>query len=126
MRGVTRIFVVLSVTALMGAPALAQSVKKGTLSGTIATQGVTIPADSSTAVLTAPADGDGVFVVTQICSSAQSVSLSGSAMGPLAVAGGACQSFTPGLALLPSEALTCANSSGSPQECMVTGLLSKK
>ena len=126
MRGLTGIFVVLSVAALMSAPSLAQSVKKGTLSGTIVTQGATIPADSSMAVFTAPAEGEGVFVVTQVCSSAQAVSISGSAIGPLAVPGGACQSFTPGLALLPSEVLTCTTTSGSPQECMVTGLFSKK
>ena len=90
------------------------------------TQGATIPADSSMAVFTAPAEGEGVFVVTQVCSSAQAVSISGSAIGPLAVPGGACQSFTPGLALLPSEVLTCTTTSGSPQECMVTGLFSKK
>ena len=77
-------------------------------------------------VYTAPADGDGVFILTQVCSSAQSVTLSGSAIGPLAVAGGTCQSFTPGLALLPSEVLTCTNTSGNSQECMVTGLRSKK
>ena len=77
-------------------------------------------------VLTAPADGDGVFIVTQVCSSDQSVTLSGSAMGPIAVPGGACQSFTPGLALGPTEVLTCANTSGNSQECMVTGLRSKK
>ena len=126
MREVTGVFVVLSVAVLMSAPAKAQSVKKGTLSGTVATQGVTVPADSSAAVFTAPADGEGFFIVTQVCSSAQSVTLSGSAMGPVAVAGGICESFHPGLALQPSEVLTCTNTSGSSQECMVTGLLSKK
>ena len=126
MRGFTGIFVALSVAALVSAPVLAQSVKKGTLSGTIVTHGVTIPAGGSMTVVTAPADGEGVFVVTQVCSSAQSVSLSGSVIGPLAVPGGACQSFTPGLALLPSEVLTCTNPSGGSQECMVTGLYSKK
>ena len=126
MRTMAEIFVVILVAGLISAAAQAQEVKKGTLSGTVATQGVIIPADSFMPVYTAPADGDGVFILTQVCSSAQSVTLSGSSMGPLAVAGGACQSFTPGLALRPSEVLTCSNTSGNSQECMVTGLRSKK
>ena len=39
------IFAVLLVAGLIGTPAQAQEVKKGTLSGTIATQGVIIPAE---------------------------------------------------------------------------------
>ncbi len=126
MRTMVGIFVVLLVAGIISTAAQAQEVKKGTLSGTIATQGVIIPASSSMPVFTAPAAGDGFFIVTQVCTSAQSVTLSGSAIGPLAVSTGNCQGFTPGLALVPAEVLTCTNTSGNSQECMVTGLRSKK
>jgi hypothetical protein len=118
--------VALLVVGLVGTAAHAQVVKKGTLSGTIVSQGATIPTSSSVPVFTAPAAGDGFFILTQVCASAQSVTISGSGIGPLAVSSGNCQTFTPGVALLPAEVLTCSNSSGNDQECMVTGLLSKK
>jgi hypothetical protein len=118
--------VVLFVAGVVGTAAQAQVVKKGTLSGTIVSQGATIPFSDSVPVYTAPAAGDGFFILTQVCASAQSVTISGSVLGPLAVSTGNCQSFTPGVALFPSEVLTCSNSSGNDQECMVTGLLSKK
>lgn len=104
--------------------AQAQQVKKGELSGTILSGGVSVPASSSLVVFTAPATGN--FILTTFC--ARDVALSGNTVGPIAPADSdePCLVFVPGFAIPSGEVLTCTNDEVDPGICSVSGVLSKK
>ncbi len=118
----------------------AQKVNKSTLSGTLASASVAVPDDGAAhTVFTTPAVGtpQTVFVLTQFCATAPgpgSVTLSGSTFGQVVVdTADSCTTFNPGITFKPAETLSCVNGTlgspgsgtGSTEQCMVTGILTK-
>jgi hypothetical protein len=120
--------------------AAAQTVKAGELSGTIVSAAGSAPSGGTEVVLlTVPSTGH--FLLTQACTmasgganNAENIQLVGSTVGRIALATqsgdslGSCTLFDPGFALPPGEELRCVQTgaSGSPGNCSVTGVLSKK
>jgi hypothetical protein len=108
----------------------AQSMKKGTLSGTVMSGYVTLAATSSAMVFTTPASG--FFILTQACPTfgMGQARLVGNTVGDLPTpvpSVSNCVEFVPGLALPANEVLTCHNLTGSGGiPCAVTGVLSTK
>jgi len=125
---------------VLGTTADAQQVKKDALSGVIKSGIATAPAGGSTALLTTPASGDGVYILTQFCitgdpgaNNAEFASIVGNTVGNIATnreaesEQGACTTYNPGIALPASEILSCVEGTASaPVRCTVTGVVSKK
>ena len=106
----------------------AQTVKKGEngLQGIIVSAGVTVPANGSVTVYTAPAAGLGFFVLTQVCRPHDDVDVRGSAFGPIAVDGDAdCTVFEPGIAIPPGDDTICTNRASGSRGCTITGILTR-
>jgi len=120
-------------TALLAPGGLtAQTIDKSTLSGTVLTGSGSPTNGASKVILTIPAADKGGFVLTQFCSSASAfATLSGNTIGDLVSIFGVCQTYSPGLAVPPGEALSCTlgvDTGGMPGRgmCTVTGVLTKK
>ena len=113
--------------ALVVSPATAQTLKKGTMSGTIETHSVTVPGSGSATVFTTPATG--FFIATQWCSDFTAGSLvAGSVvllrMGNAVSGNERCTSYVPGIALPQGTNVVFANLGTSPQTVTITGVLS--
>ena len=131
----------LSLAFALAAPATAQVVKKGALSGTLLS-GVANAGDGATAsILTAPASG--VTILLRVCSSKPVsgqnplVGVRGSTLGLIATFGSdaqenedggrACVDLDPGLVLPPGEELLCGDVAGAGSAgCTAMALVSKK
>jgi hypothetical protein len=127
-----------AVLALAG-PALGQTVKKGTLSGTVVSASATAPSGGTQAdLLTTPATGS--FLLTQLClvgapgfNNVENGHVAGSTLGRIAQVYtdgnlGSCSTWEPGLAIPAGETLRCVQTGASagPLACTITGVQSKK
>jgi hypothetical protein len=127
MRALKTLLVLSVAGALMVSPATAQTLKKGTMSGTIQTKSATVPATMSGTVFTTSATG--FFIVTQWCSEFTAGSLVAGSVALLrtgnAVSGNErCTSYVPGIALPQSTAVMFTNPGSSAQTVTITGVLS--
>ena len=129
-RFVNGIAVILMLTVATPLTAHAQTVAKGTLSGSLFTAGATANA-SSVPLYTAPATAkDGIAIITAVCGYVSAVNqvITGSTLGNLAVsAGQTCFEFgLGGLPLPPGEVLTYGNTGSYDAPVRIVGILSKK
>jgi len=130
---------VLFAAVLVAALASAQTVKKGTLSGTVVSATATNPSGGSVVnLLTTPASGS--FLITQVCfrgtngsNNGDNLYIEGSSIGRVANAyesgaDASCSTWNPGFALPPGETLSCGQegASADPGYCTLTGIQSKK
>jgi hypothetical protein len=115
----------LLMSVLASTPAMAQVIKKGTLSGKIVSAAVEVAPTTAATVYTTPATG--FFILTQVCVQDRSeMAVRGATLGPL-VTDDRCTTYTPGVALPRNEVITCANNDATPTgACSITGVLSPK
>ena len=130
MRRLNGIAAILMLTVATPLTAHAQTVAKGTLSGSLFTAGATAN-NSSVPLYTAPAIAkDGIAIITAVCGSVSVANqvITGSTLGNLAVsAGGTCSEFRlGGLPLPPGEVLTYGNNGSFDASVRIVGILSKK
>jgi hypothetical protein len=127
-------------TSLHAGSAAAQTVKNGTISGTLVSASASAPTGGTDAVLlTTPSTG--AFILTQVCTMSSpgannqdNVQVVGSTVGRLALETkddfnfGSCTTFQPGLPLPAGEELRCVQvgASASAVTCTVIGVVSKK
>ena len=127
MRALKTLLVLSVAGALVVRPATAQTLKRGTLSGTIETHSATVPAGGTATVFTTSATG--FFIVTQWCSEFTAGSLVAGSVALLrmgnAVAGNErCTSYVLGIALPQGTAVMFTNPGLSAQTVTITGVLS--
>ena len=129
MRVFSGLIAVLTMVALSGSVAEAQTIKKGTISGVILTRSVNVPQNASTDVFTTDADVKGALwlILTQVCvEDADELTLGGNTMGQI-VLDDQCTTFEPGLAIPRGETLTFTETANQgAQGAMITGILVKK
>lgn len=116
--------VALLAAALLGASAHAQSVKNGAVSGTV----MSASGIAAATLLAVPAGKS--FVLTQLCSEdtrSFKLTVGGNTIVPSTLEPLACQSFTPGVAVVGPASIVCAASgnAGFGTHCMITGILAK-
>ena len=100
------------------APAVAQQIKNGTVSGTLMSATAAVPMGSSVTVFTTPSAGP--FILIDVCAEF-GITISVSRFGPI----GRCFFFRPGLALPRSATITCTNKGDEDGVCTIIGVLSK-
>jgi hypothetical protein len=125
MRITTAILIATLSGLIYAAPAVAQELKLGTLSGTVMSFGLSVPAGTTVAALTVPADKS--FVVTQVCLAlVTDFTLNGSVFGtaPLCELTGGGK-YSPGIAFAPGESVTFTNSSAHAATVVINGVLVK-
>jgi hypothetical protein len=115
--------------------ASAQRVTTGSFNGKAVVYNVTVPASSTAPILTTPAAGDGIFILTQLCVDiSANMQLRGSTLGELprnilstgAQGTGECTTYSPGIPFPPAEAVSCNNGAGIAGNCLVIGVVSKR
>jgi len=120
--------------------ATAQTISKGTLSGTILSGVASAPAGGTVTLLTAPATGHTILI--QVCFTDPGNNLcpagrvSGSTLGQIKgnscsstlVAGSDCTRFDPGIILPPGEVLSCIGDGGfsAVNRCTASAIVSSK
>jgi hypothetical protein len=122
----------------LASAASAQKVSKGGVSGKLQTyRAIVGPAPASpVTILTTPAKKKGIFILTQACANNEDGFILDSGSPALTIvsasAGAAfrgnsrCVTYSPGLAIPPSTAITCNNGdTNNSNACSVTGVLSQ-
>lgn len=113
--------------APLAAPAGAQQLKKGQVSGTILSFSATGPPAAFTSIATLPATGR--FVLMQICANDGPATVAGDTVGTIYVSNGngdGCTRFHPGIALPPGEDMGFTNGAAVGVTVVLNGVLSKK
>ena len=126
LRRVEVILLAVAMGVVVPAAANAQSYKKSTLSGVIVSSVVSVPAESSAVVYTAPSTG--FFILTQYCGNEDSISVCAGSCIPVRIQPSGsqyCTTFTPGIAVPPGATVTCINGYPSASSCLINGVLSK-
>ena len=128
----TRTLTIAVVTLALYSPARAQKLAKGGLSGVVTSTSTAIPANGSATLFSTPPDGEGFFVLTQVCSREPfCVELNGSTFGRIPTGSDGCTTYDPGIALPPGEILTATHrptaiSCTIAPPVMITGVLTSK
>jgi hypothetical protein len=123
MKATAMISAVLLTGVLAHAPAHAQQVKKGTLTGRIVSAAVEVPGNSSGPLFTTPAKG--FFVLTQVCTEDKDADVRGATLGPI-YNENKCTTYNPGIGFPQNEAITCVNNNPDPSGCFITGIITRK
>ena len=122
----------------LASPASAQKVSKGGVSGKLQTyRAIVGPAPTSpVTLLTTPTKKGGFFILTQACANNENGFILDSGTPALTIVSastgapfrgnGRCVTYSPGLAIPPSTAITCNNQdTENGTSCSVTGVLSQ-